>query len=245
MVDPLAPSASVACGRLAAEQLNRECFCVTLDQAALISALRVEAGDAAFADHLMATRPHLFSHSPVFLPKGDGDAMRAIVEAIEAAMQIPFFREAAMAWALRARRKILARVARSSARKIMLEELRAANFAYERVEILLAEGMIAEAIEAAGENGAHAGGAETLMRLAVAAATSNPVWVIRVALSHANAIMEQGRSGHYTEAAHWLEAASHAYIAAGRDDEWRELVESLIETHRRKHKLRPLLERLR
>ncbi len=121
----------------------------------------------------------------------------------------------------------------ANVRKILLEELRAADFAHERVEILLAEGMVAEAVEAAGENGARAGDSRVLMDLAAAAAPSNPVWVISVALSRANAIMDEGRSGHYAEAARWLEAASHAYIAAGRDDEWRELIESLIETHRR------------
>ena len=133
----------------------------------------------------------------------------------------------------------------ASARKLMLDDLQAADYAYERVAIFLAEGMIAEAIEAAGENGAQAGGAETLMHLAAAAAPSHPAWVIGVALSCAGAIMNEGRSGHYAEAARWLEAASHAYVAAGRDDEWRGLIESLIETHRRKHKLRPLLEHLR
>ena len=99
MIDPLAPAALVREARLAAEQLNRECFCVTLDEAALGDALRVEAGDATFADHLIATRPHLFSHAPVFLPSGDGVAMRAIVEAIETTARLPSYRDAVMAWA--------------------------------------------------------------------------------------------------------------------------------------------------
>lgn len=86
-------------GRVAAEQLNRECFCVTLDEAALGNALRAEAGDTDFAERLMATRPHLFSHAPVFLPKSDGAAMRAIVGALEAAALLEGYRDAAMAWA--------------------------------------------------------------------------------------------------------------------------------------------------
>jgi hypothetical protein len=65
-----------------ADQLNRECFCVTLDHKALDEALRAESGDAAFYERLVETRPHLFSQAPVFLPKADGEAMHAVVQAI-------------------------------------------------------------------------------------------------------------------------------------------------------------------
>ncbi|MBT9446650.1 MAG: hypothetical protein IV086_13195 [Hyphomonadaceae bacterium] len=99
MSDAPAPSAFALCGRIAAEQLNRECFCVTLDDAALRHSLRAEAGDDTFAGNVLATRPHLFAHAPVFLPNGDGDAMRAIIAAIEAATQLTSYRDAAMAWA--------------------------------------------------------------------------------------------------------------------------------------------------
>ncbi len=99
MSDVPAPPAFAPRDRLAAEQLNRDCFCVTLDEAALGGALRAEAGDDAFADNLLTTRPHLFAHAPVFLPTSDGDAMRAIVRAIEATTRLPDYRDAAMAWA--------------------------------------------------------------------------------------------------------------------------------------------------
>lgn len=84
--------------RIAAAQLNRECFCVTLDQAALSEALRTASGDAAFAD-LIAHRPHLYSHAPVFLPKGDAVAMKAIVAALEASVRLPGFQAAIMSQA--------------------------------------------------------------------------------------------------------------------------------------------------
>jgi hypothetical protein len=42
-----------------------------------------------------------------------------------------------------------------------------------------------------------------------------------------------------------LKQAALAYDAAGRFEEWTVLIESLIEKHRRKYKLRPLLEALR
>ncbi|ANP45850.1 hypothetical protein [Candidatus Viadribacter manganicus] len=85
--------------RAAADQLNRDCFCVTLDQDALARALQNELGDADFFATLTQTRPHLFSHAPVFLPKADRDAMQAIVNAVEAAARLPAYQEAVLAWA--------------------------------------------------------------------------------------------------------------------------------------------------
>lgn len=85
--------------RAAADQLNRECFCVTLDRDALASALQSEAGDVAFFEDFIKSRPHLFSHTPVFLPNADGEAMLAIVRAIEAAARLPGYQQAVLAWA--------------------------------------------------------------------------------------------------------------------------------------------------
>lgn len=85
--------------RAAADQLNRECFCVTLDQQALADALQHEVADADFFAALIASRPHLFSHAPVFLPKADRDAMHAIVRAIEAAVLLPVYQDAVLGWA--------------------------------------------------------------------------------------------------------------------------------------------------
>lgn len=82
-----------------AAALNRECFCVTLDESALASALQREVGDADFFATLTQTRPHLFSHAPVFLPKADRGAMQAIVHAVEAAARLPAYQEAVLAWA--------------------------------------------------------------------------------------------------------------------------------------------------
>jgi hypothetical protein len=98
MSDPLIGSLAPAADRIAAVQLNRECFCVTLDQAALSEALRTASGDAAFAD-LIAARPHLYSHAPVFLPKSDEAAMKAIAAALEAAVELPGYQAAIMSQA--------------------------------------------------------------------------------------------------------------------------------------------------
>ena len=82
--------------RAAADRLNRGCFCVTLDREALAISLQNEAGDAAFYEHFIKSRPHIFSHAPVFLPQADGAAMQAIVHAIEAATRLPLYHQAAL-----------------------------------------------------------------------------------------------------------------------------------------------------
>lgn len=78
-----------------------------------------------------------------------------------------------------------------------------------------------------------------------AAHASHSRRVIRLAEHKAEAIMEAGSAGLYPRAAEWLEKAALAYDAAGRIDEWSVTIEGLIERHRRKYKLRPLLEALR
>jgi uncharacterized Zn finger protein len=83
-----------------------------------------------------------------------------------------------------------------------------------------------------------------IMQLASAAHASHPEWVIRLAM-HQASIMDANRVGHYTIAAQWLEKAALAYEVMGRGDDWRASLDELIERHRRKYKLRPLLESLR
>ncbi len=133
----------------------------------------------------------------------------------------------------------------ASVRTALLKELNEAPYASDRVAILLDEGLLDEAVQAAGQDGGRAGDTETLMRLALKAATSHPDWVIHVCRRRADLIMNEGRASHYADAALWLESAAKAYSASGREANWQVLIEGLIETHKRKHKLRPLLERLR
>lgn len=84
---------------LVSERLNRECFCVTLDEAALCAALQREVGDPAFCDSFIKTRPHLFSRTPVFVPENAVAAMQRTVRAIEAAARLPGYQEAVFSWA--------------------------------------------------------------------------------------------------------------------------------------------------
>ncbi len=130
-------------------------------------------------------------------------------------------------------------------RQALLAHLNAAQYAHDRTLILLEEGMIDDAVRSAGEATDYQSDTETLMRLADAAASSHSDWVIRFSVAKGSRIMDDNRSGHYAEAALWLEKAALGYEAAGRDDDWVVLLAGLIEKHKRKYKLRPLLEALR
>jgi uncharacterized Zn finger protein len=128
----------------------------------------------------------------------------------------------------------------------ILAMLRDAADACERTEIYLAEGLIDEAVRSV-ENDDSLFGTddETLMRLADAAHASHSDWVIKLAMTQATGIMEGYRAGDYAIAVQWLEKAALAHEAAGREDAWMACLNALIERHRRKYKLRPLLEELR
>lgn len=130
-------------------------------------------------------------------------------------------------------------------RKELLARLTAASYARDRVQILLEEGLIDEAVQAVGDGEGHETGDDVLLRLMEAAQTRHPDWVIRLAGRRAAQIMEAGAAGSYDRAAQWLRQAALAYEAAGRFEEWSAVIEGLIEKHRRKYKLRPLLEALR
>ena len=82
-----------------AAQFNQSCFCVTLDRAALADALGEASGDPAFYDAHIKGRLHLFSNVPVFLPRAEGDAMMAIVAAIERTAQLREYQQAVLGWA--------------------------------------------------------------------------------------------------------------------------------------------------
>jgi len=56
--------------------------------------------------------------------------------------------------------------------------------------------------------------------------------------------MQGSKARDYEEAAGWLATARQAYVAMGRQGEWRQYLNSLLETHARKYKLVPLLQAL-
>jgi len=127
----------------------------------------------------------------------------------------------------------------------LLERLAQAPHASDRVRIYLSEAMIDEAVACVGEKENFGIGDETLMQLVDAAHASHSSWTIRLARRQASRIMDEHRASHYEEAARWLQKMARACKASGRAQEWEAELEALILKHKRKYKLRPLLEALR
>ncbi|MEK1853797.1 MAG: hypothetical protein AAAC48_18510 [Phyllobacterium sp.] len=92
------PNVAEAGGSTSA-RLNRNCFCITLDQKALWTAMNHEAGDPDFYEAFIKSRPHLISRLPVFLSKSVIEEMSGIVDAIEVATKLPGYRDAVLSWA--------------------------------------------------------------------------------------------------------------------------------------------------
>lgn len=82
-----------------AEQLNRECLCVSVDRSLLQQTFQRASNHPDDIADLIAERPHLFADAPVFLARSDAAAMMDVVAAIEAAVRLDGFREAALAHA--------------------------------------------------------------------------------------------------------------------------------------------------
>ena len=82
-----------------ANQLNQECYCITLDRKVLNTSLQVQ---------LMETRNNpiganelnkIFSATPVFVPKTEIEIMVRIVAAIESAARFPSYQQQVLSWA--------------------------------------------------------------------------------------------------------------------------------------------------
>lgn len=96
--DALQQSASVI-GSAAADRLNHDCFCITLDRLALLETLDAGADFPGFAADLARTHPSLFSNVPVFVSRDMMAIMESVVAAAEAAAKLDGFVAAAMTWA--------------------------------------------------------------------------------------------------------------------------------------------------
>lgn len=109
-----------------------------------------------------------------------------------------------------------------------------------RAEVFLYEGLWDDAIAAAEE-----GGWSTLVGEVMDAVLKHrPDWVIGAARMRAENIVEAGRAKGYDEAIGWLARARVAYLATGREAEWRAYLDTIRARHSRKYKLMDLLDDL-
>lgn len=110
-----------------------------------------------------------------------------------------------------------------------------------QVDVFLHEGLIDDAIAAVEPNATH-----TLVEQVVdAAMQSHPQWVIKVCRQQAEPFMDEGKAQYYRTAANWLAKARMAYRNMNCEEEWRTYLSGLLDRHRRKYKLVPMLEALR
>lgn len=86
----------------AADALNRDCVCLSVDHQALRVAL--EAGGLDY-DALQVSHPNLFSDSVVFAGENCLKRMVEIITAIESVVALPAYRRAVLGWAPAAARK--------------------------------------------------------------------------------------------------------------------------------------------
>lgn len=119
-----------------------------------------------------------------------------------------------------------------------------AIFPDRRIAVYIHEGLIAEAVREADGHRFYTN-SDLLRRLMSAAMTSHPDWVIGRSRKEAEEIMDAGRTNAYNSAAEWLRLTRQAFVHNDRYTEWTSLLNTLIQRHTRKYKLRPLLEKLK
>ncbi len=75
------------------DALNRACFCFRLDPAALAQALGAELGSPALSEMVRQRCPYLFAAQPVFVGTPHLQQMAQVVQALEAVVALPAYRE--------------------------------------------------------------------------------------------------------------------------------------------------------
>ncbi len=100
IVQPLPEGCGESCEAAASiDALNRTCYCLSLDEEALRRGLEADLGLRGLSSAMAATHPHLFASVPMFVSREHIEAMARVIEAVEAVVASPNFRDAALAWA--------------------------------------------------------------------------------------------------------------------------------------------------
>lgn len=97
MTDDLTSNCSPGPGPLQ-DRLNRDCFCIDVDEASVWRAVDAAAGGVISGQALAQERPHLFSTGPAFISQDEVAAMEAVAGAIETVAELPAFQAAVLAW---------------------------------------------------------------------------------------------------------------------------------------------------
>lgn len=81
------------------EELNRSCFCLSVDAAKLRRDLADDLQRRSLSDDMITTHPHLFSSVPMFISRSHLDRMAQVICALEAVVASSQFQARALAWA--------------------------------------------------------------------------------------------------------------------------------------------------
>ena len=76
-----------------ADNFNRECFCVSLDEQALAQTLADSIGNPALFERVRDRLPSLFSARPVVLSQAQVQRMARLISALESVVALPAYRE--------------------------------------------------------------------------------------------------------------------------------------------------------
>ena len=81
----------------ALELLNQQCFCLSLDKAALRASLHQELGTPELSAMVQERCPYLFASQPIFVPALQIGRMAQVVQAVESVVAMPAYREFVLA----------------------------------------------------------------------------------------------------------------------------------------------------
>lgn len=109
-----------------------------------------------------------------------------------------------------------------------------------KVDVYLYEGMHDEAIAAVERSSWF----YNIDKVIEAVNSTHPEWAFRQCQERAEAIMDAGRAKEYDVAAEWVRRGRDILLAAGLDNQWRAYIEKIMDVHRRKYKLMPMLRAL-
>jgi hypothetical protein len=92
-----APDVVASLETLTVESLNSDCFCISLDSAALRVALESSIGQPGLFELVQQRCPYLFAARPVFVSHAHMARMARLIEAIESVVALPAYREEVLA----------------------------------------------------------------------------------------------------------------------------------------------------
>jgi hypothetical protein len=81
------------------EELNRSCYCLSVDKEALHRALEQELAERALSDDMMTMHANLFAAVPMFVSRAHLEQMSQVIRAVEAVVATIHYQRAATAWA--------------------------------------------------------------------------------------------------------------------------------------------------